>query len=288
MKNFLLITNPTKDPEMFYTKKIRNHILRRGGTCQCVESREDIFAGPDGRLSNLDPMPDCVMSLGGDGTFVRAAGDLAAAEMYLPMIGVNMGTLGYLCEVEESYAIPAVDRIMDDDVIIEKRLKLFGEIMRGDETVPIHTAVNDIVIYRSGLAQIIKFNLYVNGKFLCSYSADGMVISTPTGSSAYNLSAGGPIVEPNARMILMTAVSPQGLIFKSIVIGSEDEIMVEVLKRNSRSAGEEVNVTFDGDHMTPLYPGDILTVRRSREDLVIMQLNEQSFIERLHKKMVRK
>lgn len=285
MKNFLLISNPSKDPEMFYTKKIRNHILRRGGTCQCVESREDAFAGPDGRLSNLDPVPDCVMSLGGDGTFVRAAGDLAAADLNLPMIGVNMGTLGYLCEVEDSYVIPAVDRIMEDNVIIEKRLKLYGEVMRGDEIVPIHTALNDIVIYRSGLAQIIKFNLYVNGRFLCSYSADGMVIATPTGSSAYNLSAGGPIVEPNARMILLTAVSPQGMTFKSIVIGSEDEIMVEVLKRNSRSTGEEVNVTFDGDHMTPMYAGDILNVRRSRDDTVIMKLNETSFIERLHKKL---
>lgn len=285
MKNFLLITNPSKDPELFYTGKIRSHILRSGGTCQCVESREDAFAGPDGRLSNLDPVPECVMSLGGDGTFVRAASDLAAEGLILPMIGVNMGSLGYLCEVEERQAIPAVDRIMKDDVIIEKRLKLSGEILRGGEIIPLHSALNDIVIYRSGIAQLIKFNLYVNGKFLCSYSADGLVLATPTGSSAYNLAAGGPIVEPNARMILMTVVSPQGMVVKSIVIGSEDEIMVEVLKRNNRSSGEDVSVTFDGDHETPLYPGDILTVKRSREDAVIMKLNEQSFIERLHKKM---
>lgn len=284
MKHFLVVTNPSKDKGLFLTDKIKHHIERRGGTCYCVESREDGGAESSYRLEEAGVEIDCAIVLGGDGTFIRAARDIG--ERIVPMIGVNLGTLGFLCEVEEEGVMTAIDRIMADDVLIEPRLKLFGEVIKGNQRIPAHTAMNDIVIHRYGLSQIVSLNLYINGKFLCKYNADGVIISTPTGSSAYNMSAGGPIVDPKANSILITPICPQGMSVKSIVIDADDEIAVEVLRRNKRDLEEGMEASFDGDQNTRMTVGDVIVIRKAPEVVPIMKLSEMSFIERLKKKMV--
>ncbi len=284
MKNFLLVTNPSKDKGLLVTEQIRNYVKEKGGTCVVVESRE---SGEESVILQPDQFairPEVALILGGDGTFIKAARDLEALQ--IPMIGISMGTLGYLCEIEQENLIPSLERIMQDDFIVENRLALAGEAILNDEEQPVHTALNDIVIHRYGIAQVVNLNLYVNGKFLCNYSADGVVISTPTGSSAYNLSAGGPIVDPKTDVILVTPICPQGMVVKSMVIDPSDEITVEMLERNHSTRNKEgVEVSFDGDYSTVLSVGDRIVIRRAKGHVQIMKLSEMSFIERMHKKM---
>ncbi len=285
MKNLVLVTNPSKDKGLFLTKKIKNHVERHGGHCAVFESRNE--AGETGVIHKEDIgfEPEGAVILGGDGTFVRAARDLES--LSLPMLGVNLGTLGYLCEVEEENVIDAVNRLLIGDYLVEKRLKLFGEAVSGNKRIPMHSALNDIVIHRSGAMQIVSLNLYVNGKFLCNYSADGVVISTPTGSTAYNLSAGGPVVDPKAKLILVTPVCPQGITLKSMIIDVNDEIAVEVLQRNTNRDKEKVEVSFDGDFNQKVSAGDVIVVHKDQTETECIKLSELSFIERMHKKMIR-
>lgn len=145
-------------------------------------------------------------------------------------------------------------------------------------------ALNDIVISRRGSLQIIRFNIYVNGQFLHNYDADGVIVTTPTGSTGYNLSAGGPLVEPKARLIMLTPICPHTLNQRSIILSPEDVIEIEILQgREGRKQTVEAN--FDGSHVIPLSTGDRVRVVKSEESTEFIQLNRVSFLEVLHKKM---
>lgn len=145
-------------------------------------------------------------------------------------------------------------------------------------------ALNDIVISRSGSLQIIKFNIYVNGQFLNAYQADGMIVTTPTGSTGYNLSAGGPLIEPCAQLITLTPICPHSLNQRSIILSSEDVIEVEIPEyRGGRVQTVEAN--FDGSQVIPLRSGEKIRIVKSEKVTEIIQLNRVSFLEVLHKKM---
>lgn len=163
-------------------------------------------------------------------------------------------------------------------------MMLNGRIEFAEGGVSQDWALNDIVISRSGPLQIIKFNIFVNGQFLNDYSADGMIVTTPTGSTGYNLSAGGPLVEPSARLIMLTPICPHTLNQRSIILSSEDVIEIEIPKcREGRPQTVEAN--FDGSHMVPLGTGDKLCIMRSQETTEFLRLNQVSFLEVLHRKM---
>ena len=151
------------------------------------------------------------------------------------------------------------------------------------ETAQVH-ALNDVTITRRGPLQIIQFRIWVNGQVLNSYGADGIVIATPTGSTGYNMSAGGPIVEPGASLILLTPICPHTLNTRSIILRAEDEVVVEIGERQSGQE-QEVEVNFDGSRCLILKSGDRLKVTRSDKTTSIMKLSELSFLERLHRKM---
>ena len=145
-------------------------------------------------------------------------------------------------------------------------------------------SLNDIVITRRGILQVMQFHIYVNGKFLNTYNADGVIVTTPTGSTGYNLSAGGPIVSPRARMIILTPICPHSLNQRSIIFSAEDIIEIEIPKgREGRVQTAEVN--FDGTHTIELVTGDRIRVAQSEKSTEFIQLNDVSFLEVLHKKL---
>ena len=185
-----------------------------------------------------------VLVLGGDGTLIRAAAALVKSR--LPLIGVNLGTLGYLCELEEKDVFAAVDKLMKDDYMVEERMMLGGYGIKGGEILPADIALNDVVIHRTGALSVVNLIVYVNGEYLNTFRADGIIISTPTGSTGYNMSAGGPIVDPKAQMMLITPINDHNLSSKSIVISADEEVTVELGKRRSQK-DEMVEVSFDGD-----------------------------------------
>ena len=163
-------------------------------------------------------------------------------------------------------------------------MKIQGKIYRGSREMAAATALNDIVIARSGFSRIICLRIYVNGELLDVYEADDVIISTPTGSTAYNMSAGGPIVSPRASLILVTPVSPHSLTSKSVVFSAEDVIEVEIVPKR-KSQKEEAIATFDGRGYEELQPGDRIVIRKSEETTRLVKIYDTSFYEILRSKM---
>ncbi|MGN0279390.1 MAG: NAD(+)/NADH kinase [Lachnospiraceae bacterium] len=275
MKQFYLITNAGKDPDQIYTKRIAEYIRIHGGNAVCVDGEKPVAEQVSG------PQPDCVLVLGGDGTLLRAARNMMDKD--IPLLGINLGTLGYLAEVESSNLEAALDQLLRDDFTREERMMLVGRVEKQGVSEE-NYALNDIVISRCGTLQILTFQIYVNGQFLNSYSADGIIVATPTGSTGYNMSAGGPIVEPCARLLLLTPICPHTLNTRSIILAPEDEIRIEIPQGRDGQM-QTVEANFDGSHKITLQTGDHIEIRKAVKTTGILKLNTESFLAVLHKKM---
>ena len=226
MKNFLIITNYYKDAEARLTNRIKEYIENKGGFCSVFFSNGETPGEAAPHKENIPADTQGVLVLGGDGTLIRAAAALVKSR--LPLIGVNLGTLGYLCELEEKDVFEAVDKLMKDDYMVEERMMLGGYGIKNGEILSADIALNDVVIHRTGALSVVNLIVYVNGEYLNTFRADGIIISTPTGSTGYNMSAGGPIVDPKAQMMLITPINDHNLSSKSIVISADEEVTVEL------------------------------------------------------------
>ena len=285
MKHFLIYTNRHKDKDMATAGYIRSYLEEKGQQVS-VRAEEDERKEPDrAEAMYFDEIPqdaDCMIVLGGDGTMLRAARKIV--KLNIPMIGVNLGTLGYMTEIELASLEEALDRLIEGDYEQESRMMLMGRVYSKAGQRSEDWALNDIVISRSGSLQIIKFNIYVNGQFLNDYNADGMIVTTPTGSTGYNLSAGGPLVEPRAKLIMLTPICPHTLNQRSIILSPEDVIEIEIPQGRDERV-QTVEASFDGSHVVPLRTGDRLRIVKSEKMTEFIHLNQVSFLEVLHKKM---
>ena len=282
MEHFYLIANPTKDAELKTAHSIRDYLTGRGKTCIIdVGARKK---GQEGYTYNgqISAETDCIIVLGGDGTLLQAATDLA--ERKIPFLGINMGTLGFLAEVGQTEFEGALDKLIKNEYEIEERMMLAGKCFNRREMTDEAVALNDIVITRKGSLQIINFNIYVNGQFLHRYHADGVIAATPTGSTGYSLSAGGPVVEPGAELILLSPICPHSMQSRSIVLSPKDTVTVEI---ESGRDGEiqEVEAIFDGCHKVTLRTGEKIEIQKSGQTTGIVKLSQVSFLEVLHRKM---
>lgn len=290
MKHYLIYTNQQKDKNLETTNRIRTFLEKKGQTVSVITdggmNSEQMISIKErnGGESVAGGMGEvhCMLVLGGDGTVLRAARTIARAD--IPILGINLGTLGYLTEVELNGLEDALQRLLTDDYFTEKRLMLEGTVAYVDDTKEEEWALNDVVISRSGSLQIIRYNIYVNGQFLNSYNADGMIVTTPTGSTGYNLSAGGPLVDPGADLIMMTPICPHSLNQRSIVLSSKDVIEIEI-PEGKDGGNQTVEVSFDGSHMMKMQAGDRIRVCKSSRTITFIRLNKVSFLEVLHKKM---
>lgn len=280
MKHFYLITNEVKDPLGVYTKRITAYLEAHGGKVTCIDNTA--AAAMDTAVSaDRDGEETCVLVLGGDGTLLRAARNMIDKD--IPLLGINLGTLGYLAEVEIGAIEPALDKLLAADFTREERMMLEGQVKKQHQSEE-NFALNDIVISRCGTLQILTFHIYVNGQFLNSFSADGMIVATPTGSTGYNMSAGGPVVEPAANLLLLTPICPHTLNTRSIVLAPEDEIRIEIPQgKDGRLQAVEAN--FDGSYKIGLKTGDSIVIRKAAKTTGILKLNTESFLAVLHKKM---
>lgn len=280
MKHFKLIANEVKDPSGFYTHKITAYLEARGAVVTCAAN--DSLLSRTGQAEEEEwDRTECILVLGGDGTLLRAARNMMDRD--IPLLGINLGTLGYLAEVEIASIEEALDKLLADRFMREERMMLVGRVEKPGGPAE-NYALNDIVISRRGSLQVLNFHIYVNGQFLNSYSADGVIVATPTGSTGYNMSAGGPIVEPGARLLLMTPICPHTLNTRSIVLAPEDEIRIEIpAGKDGRMQMVEAN--YDGSHKIGMQTGDSIVVHRAEKTTGILKLNTESFLTVLHKKM---
>lgn len=284
MEKFTIITNSVKDKNRSVANKIADYLLSHKKECMVLEAEERRENQPY-YYTDVSQIPDdmeCVIVLGGDGTLLQAARDVVDRE--IPLFGINLGTLGYLAEIEQHNIYPALDRLMSDRFIIERRMMLSGVILRNGQEIARDMALNDIVISREGPLRVVRFHNYVNDTFLNTYKADGIIISTPTGSTGYSLSAGGPIISPNASMLLMTPLAPHALNTRSIVFSPEDVITVEVGEGRDGSV-EQGMAYFDGAASVPMVTGDKIRISKSKKDTRIIKINNISFLETLRNKM---
>lgn len=281
MKNFHIITNEIKDKDLVVTKKLQEIIEEKGGSSQVFLFEEN----GGGKCLTEEAFlidADCALVLGGDGTLLRVARE--ASKKKIPVLGVNLGTLGFLAEVEMNRMDEAIAKLMAGEYLTEERMMLEGSILRAGNHRRISSALNDITITRCGSLQIIRFSIYVNNKFLCSMGADGVILSTPTGSTGYNMSAGGPIAEPGAQLLILTPICAHTLNSRSIILRSED--VVEIVIDRGRNGSElTVEASFDGNETAAMVTGDTLRICRSESTTTIVKLDERSFLEALHRKM---
>lgn len=274
MDYFYIITNKLKDKDYKITNEIRQYIESRGKTCFLSEKDGEGHIIP----GTIPEEAQCGLVLGGDGTLIRAVRDMGRQS--LPLLGINLGTLGYLADVELSDFKQALNQLFDGTPDIEERMMLEG-VFRGERK---DIAMNDVVLAREGKVRIVSFNIYVNGILLNTYQADGVIISTPTGSTGYNLSAGGPVVEPTAQMIVITPICSHALNTSSVVLSADDVIEVEVCEgRYGRQ--EQVSLCFDGAEQTTLITGEKVCIRRAGQTAKLIKLSRESFMKTMRRKM---
>lgn len=281
MESFYIIANSQKDKDFKLTDEICAYICGKGGKCLCQKLTQ---TGGKYNNAHSDMIPegtDCVIVLGGDGTLIQAARELSVINM--PVLGINIGTLGYLTEIDREQAFTAIDSLMNGQFYVDRRMILRGTVYRGDKEIYSDYALNDIVVNRVGSLRVINFDIYVNGEFLITYQADGLIVSTPTGSTAYNLSAGGPIVRPQTECIVMTPVCPHMLGKSSVIFGGEDEL--SVVMSETRTGVEERVATFDGTDYIGLLTGDRIVIRKSGMYADFIRIKKHNFLQILRNKL---
>ena len=265
MNKFYIITNSEKDKELKVTGQIAEYLRKNG--CICHVQQEQKKKGDSYHYTNPELIPEdteCIIVLGGDGTMLQGARDVVHKN--IPLFGINLGTLGFLAEVDRQSVYPALHKLMEDDYEVEERMMLKGTVYRGKEILGEDIALNDIVIGREGHLRVVSFKNYVNGEYLNSYNADGIIISTPTGSTGYSLSAGGPVVSPGASMMIMTPIAPHTMNTRSIIFPAEDVITVEI-GRGRHQDSEKGVASFDGDAVVPMVTGDKIAEAENAEQL---------------------
>jgi NAD+ kinase len=221
---------------------------------------------------------DMIVVLGGDGTMIATSRMIGDYDV--PVLGINYGTLGYLAEfrVEEMYQ--ALESILNHDYRVDMRVRLAIEVMRGEEILMHSRALNDVVINKSALARIIEIEARMDGQLISGYRADGLIVSTPTGSTAYNLSAGGPVIYPSMNALVITPICPFTLSDRPIVV--PDNALIEL---RLRTPDEEVVLTLDGQVGLPIHPEDRVLIRKSLTTFKIVQPKNRNYFEVLREKL---
>lgn len=285
MKHFLIYTNKNKDRDLRSTNRIKSYLECRGQRVTLKIKESDWTADTTEESEEARDIPkdvDCMIVLGGDGTVLQAARE--TKKLFIPIIGVNLGTLGYMTEIEPANLEEAMDKLISGDYIKESRMMLNGKVtFHCGKPWEEGWALNDIVISRRGSIQMLRLDIYVNGQFLHQYKADGMIVATPTGSSSYSLSAGGPLVEPNAKLIMLTAICPHSLNHRSIVLAPDDVVEI-VIPTGREGQKQTVEANFDGSHKISMCSGDRIRIVQSEKITEFLRLNQMSFMEVLHKK----
>ena len=219
-----------------------------------------------------------VVVLGGDGTMIAAARMIGEAEV--PVLGINYGSLGYLTDFRIEELHTAVESVVSGRFETDHRVMLRAELIRNGESIAGGRVLNDVVINKAALARIIAIEARLNGLFVNSFRSDGLIVATPTGSTAYNLSAGGPIVYPSMNAVVLTPICPFTLTNRPIVIPDDAQIELKL-----ESGSEGVILSLDGQTGFPLFVGDIVRIRKSRTTLNLVQPENRNYFDVLRKKL---
>ena len=221
---------------------------------------------------------DLLLVLGGDGTMLAASRE--AAPRGVPILPINLGGLGFLTSFTLEELYPALEDVLAGRAAIEERLLLLAERTHNGEVLSQQNVLNEAVVHKGTLARMIALELYIDGGFVCRYRADGLIIATPTGSTAYSMSAGGPIVHPAVESILITPICPHTLSDRPVVVPNTSKVDLRLLEHS-----ESVFLTLDGQIGVPLQSGDRVRVTRAAERLKLIQPPSKTYFEILRNKL---
>jgi len=288
MKNIGIISNNEKQEAIEIAREVYDYLIQkdRGIRVFLVETDKmpEVFGLPSVSEEEFSSNSDVIISIGGDGTLLRASRYSFFKE--IPILGINVGNLGFLTVVETCNIYEAMDRLLKNKYEIEKRMLLEGRFFKNRKAIENkelpYLALNEFAITRSMLGKIIRFEIIVNKISIKKFAADGIIISTPTGSTAYSLSAGGPIVEPKSEVIIITPICPHTLLSRSIILSPENELEIMISSRNERDSigvdGKTARVSIKPDH--------IFKVKKSKSKLKLITFNKDTFFKVFKEKFI--
>lgn len=274
-----LITKPDVEQAYHLVPQLLEWIGRHGLKVRMDEATAAYVGRGDG-LSR-DAVPDgcqLVIVLGGDGTLLSAARSIAGRE--IPLFAANLGGLGFLTAITIDELFPELEKALRNEHRVAKRRMLSCEVIRGGQSVGTHTALNDVVITKASIARMIDLLVNVDAQFVCRYKADGLIISTPTGSTAYSLSAGGPIIFPQVGAICLTPICPHTLTNRPVIVPDTSEIQIQNL-----AADDDGYLTIDGQVGAPLKKEDRVVCRSSQHSLHLVRPPRMKFFDVLRQKL---
>lgn len=269
MKTITVVTNPLKDENFIYTNRIRAAL---GDRCNAkfITTSDDIAASLAGS--------DAAVILGGDGTMLACAQH--ASRLGVPILGINLGTLGFLAEAETGEIESATEKLLSGEYGVEELFMLDAAIERDGRTVADVTALNDIVVSRSSYRRIISVDIFVDGSFAGHYDGDGLIVATPTGSTGYNLSAGGPIADRSLFVSIITPICPHSSFSTPLVVPGTKTVKILLKDKFSLCS----MLTTDGQSGVDLEADDIITIKASKYKTGLIKVEDTDFYTRLCKK----
>jgi len=236
---------------------------------------------PEVAREDLGRDTDVVIAFGGDGTLLDAASAVAHSNYDAPLLGINLGRLGFLTDVGRTDMLEALGHLVAGRATTDRRLLLEGHVTRDGAVVAQHLALNDIVVTRGALARMIEIDVSVDGEFVSHVKADGLIVATATGSTAYNLSAGGPILLPSADALVVTPLAPHALANRPVVLSATARIEL----RPAVEPDTDPVVTFDGQYGVQLAPKDVVTIARAPRVLRLMRTSSRTHFGMLREKL---
>jgi len=278
-KTVAIISKPGR-PELSEVLPALERWLRERNYAVVTDQESAAYFSPSNAMARSElaaRSPDLALVLGGDGTLLSAARAVAKAGTLI--LGVNLGTLGFMTELPLADLYSALDAIEKEHYIVDSRSMLSSSLVRGGEIVATHTALNELVVSKSAIARLNHFELFVDSEFVSSYKADGLIIATPTGSTAYSLGAGGPILKPDVAAFVITPVSPHGLTHRPVVVRDTVEIEIQVVTRE-----EEAYLSLDGQVGMPVRDGDIVRCVKAEHPARLLRF-QKTFFEVLSTKL---
>lgn len=223
---------------------------------------------------------DLVLTIGGDGTLLNACRKVAMKN--IPVCGINIGRLGFLADIELFELESKLEKILHKDYHIEERLMLMALLKRGDKMHDVGSAINDVVVTKGGVSRMLSLGLSIDNYPLANYQADGIIVSTATGSTGYSLSAGGPIINPRVKLLLVTPICPHTLNARPMIIAEEEEVRIHI-----SASHKDIVLTFDGQDSCFLLPGDEIIVRKSITSAKIMKFEDKNYYQTMRTKLWR-
>jgi NAD+ kinase len=279
MKTVAIISKPAKEELKRIAPELISSLQKKGYRVIFDPETAVYTKGEAVNRSDLaEHQPAFVIVLGGDGTLLAAA--RAVARVDVPILGVNLGSLGFLTEVPLDELYSSLDALEAGNAQRDPRSMLACRLLRQEKTIGEYVALNDVVITKSAIARMAEVEVTVDKTFVASYKADGVIVSTPTGSTAYSLAAGGPVLEPSVDAFVITPVSPHALTNRPLVVKDSAEIVLVVT-----SPTEEAYLTVDGQIGVPLLQGDRVVCRRSEHRIQLLRASKRTFFEVLRAKL---